>query len=68
MSIPTITLCAVAAQEMGASRNTIGSGVMGKVADFLTSGTCAVTEKLLANGELIDVVYMGATVAEGARS
>ena len=66
MRIVTVLLGAVAAIEMNAEWNTVGSGIMGKVT-LLTSGTMA-SQKVWAYGNLVDVVSEFAAVTQGANT
>lgn len=65
MGISTVFVGAAAAKEMNAQGDTVRSGVMGKVT-LLTSCACAVAQELLTDGDLVDVMSVRATVAEGA--
>lgn len=66
MSITTVRLGTVAADEMGTGRNAIGNGIMREIAGFLTSGAFAVTQVILADCKLVDIVSESAAVTLGA--
>lgn len=63
MSITTVRLGTVAAGEMGTGRNAIRSGIMREIASFLTGGAFAVTQVILADCKLVDIVSESAAVA-----
>lgn len=65
MSITTVRLGAVIAEEMQTNGNTMKRRVVGKIA-ILTIGTLAGSKKFLANRKFVDVVLEAASVAMGA--
>ena len=64
--VAAVRLGAAAALEVGAGRHAGGDRGVREIAGFLAGGAGAVTEKVFADGEFVDVVRVVASVAEGA--
>lgn len=67
VGIATVRVGAVAAKEVGASRDTVRGGLMGKVASIASSAT-ARSKELLADGDLVRIVCVAAAVAVSAHT
>lgn len=61
VSIATVWVGAIAAKEMSASRDTVRSGFMGKVASITSSATTR-SKEVLANSDLVRIVGVAAAI------